>query len=252
MLVRLCNGSSGETLQEFLVKHTIESARVGKHGIIFHLDIETILLRFSELETAKKFFTMVSSIRLAYWLYILNELFILLHKYAKGAIQATDLQVLHFFLRSGNQVSVFRDRTEESSAAQYFQFYGYLSQQQNMMQDFVRTSTYQKAILSNLTDFRNKVVLDVGAGSGILSFIAQQAGAAKVGIANWSDVIQLSHGLFSMAPYNKKMQTHVNKRLNFTGLCSGSFKYSQTRRRIGASKQGRSCNQSSFRQNRRN
>ena len=82
--------------------------------------------------------------------------------------------------RLGNQVSVFRDRTEEASAAQYFQFYGYLSQQQNMMQDFVRTSTYQKAILSNLTDFRDKVVLDVGAGSGILSFFAQQAGAAKV------------------------------------------------------------------------
>ena len=88
---------------------------------------------------------------------------------------------------------MFRDRTEESSAAQYFQFYGYLSQQQNMMQDFVRTSTYQKAILSNLTDFRNKVVLDVGAGSGILSFFAQQAGAAKVGIANWSDVIQFRY-----------------------------------------------------------
>ena len=75
---------------------------------------------------------------------------------------------------------MFRDRTEEASAAQYFQFYGYLSQQQNMMQDFVRTSTYQKAIHSNLADFRDKVVLDVGAGSGILSFFAQQAGAAKV------------------------------------------------------------------------
>merc|ERR1719251_476365 len=83
-------------------------------------------------------------------------------------------------IRSGEKVSVFKARTEEASAAQYFQFYGYLSQQQNMMQDFVRTSTYQKAILSNLTDFRGKVVLDVGAGSGILSFFAQQAGAAKV------------------------------------------------------------------------
>jgi histone-arginine methyltransferase CARM1 len=49
-----------------------------------------------------------------------------------------------------------------------------------MMQDFVRTATYQKAIMSNLPDFSGKVVLDVGAGSGILSFFAQQAGAAKV------------------------------------------------------------------------
>ena len=87
---------------------------------------------------------------------------------------------VNYYFRAGNKVSVFRDRTEEASAAQYFQFYGYLSQQQNMMQDFVRTSTYQKAIHSNLADFKDKIVLDVGAGSGILSFFAQQAGAAKV------------------------------------------------------------------------
>lgn len=50
--------------------------------------------------------------------------------------------------------SVFSQRTEESSASQYFQFYGYLSQQQNMMQDYVRTSTYQRAILGNSIDFQ--------------------------------------------------------------------------------------------------
>jgi len=38
-----------------------------------------------------------------------------------------------------------------------FQFYGYLSQQQNMMQDYVRTSTYQRAMLENAVDFNNKV-----------------------------------------------------------------------------------------------
>ncbi|KAK0064951.1 histone-arginine methyltransferase CARM1, partial [Biomphalaria pfeifferi] len=76
--------------------------------------------------------------------------------------------------------SVFTERTEEASAVQYFQFYGYLSQQQNMMQDYIRTSTYQRAMLANLTDFHDKVVLDVGAGSGILSFFAIQAGAKKV------------------------------------------------------------------------
>ncbi|NXT56015.1 CARM1 methyltransferase, partial [Pluvianellus socialis] len=76
--------------------------------------------------------------------------------------------------------SVFSQRTDEASAAQYFQFYGCLSQQQNMMQDFVRTATYHKAILQNYIDFTDKVVLDVGCGSGILSFFAVQAGARKV------------------------------------------------------------------------
>ena len=63
MLVQLCNGASGETLQEFLVKQTVESARVGKHGIIFHLDIETLMLKFSDHENGRKFSSMVSSIR---------------------------------------------------------------------------------------------------------------------------------------------------------------------------------------------
>lgn len=82
--------------------------------------------------------------------------------------------------RKQQQLSIFNQRTDAASASQYFQFYGYLSQQQNMMQDYVRTSTYQKAIHSNSNDFRDKVVLDVGAGSGILSFFALQAGAKKV------------------------------------------------------------------------
>ncbi|XDA72213.1 hypothetical protein R6Z07M_002488 [Ovis aries] len=74
----------------------------------------------------------------------------------------------------------FSQRTEEVSAAQYFEFYDCLSQQQNVMRDFVMTATYHRAILQNHTDFRNKVVLDVGCGSGILSFFAVQAGALRV------------------------------------------------------------------------
>ena len=63
MLVHLCNGGNGETLQEFLVKQTVESARVGKHGIIFHLDIETLMIKFADHEDGRKFAAMVSSIR---------------------------------------------------------------------------------------------------------------------------------------------------------------------------------------------
>lgn len=86
--------------------------------------------------------------------------------------------------------SPFTKRTDASSAEQYFQFYGYLSQQQNMMQDYVRTSTYQRAMLENAADFQDKVVLDVGAGSGILSFFAIQAGAQKVYAVEASSMAQ--------------------------------------------------------------
>ncbi|CAD5118030.1 unnamed protein product [Dimorphilus gyrociliatus] len=59
-----------------------------------------------------------------------------------------------------------------------------------MLQDFIRTSTYQKAMLNSNEDFMGKVVLDVGAGSGILSFFAVQAGARKVYAVEASSMAQ--------------------------------------------------------------
>lgn len=107
------------------------------------------------------------------------------HVYDTSKANYTEADISRFAklvndFKLGRKESIFSLRTDEASATQYFQFYGYLSQQQNMMQDYIRTSTYQRAILSNAEDFRGKVVLDVGAGSGILSFFAVQAGARKV------------------------------------------------------------------------
>ncbi len=62
MLLRLC-GAPGDSLQEFLVKKTTESARVGRRGVIFHLGVETILIKFEDEEKAKKFSQMVAEIR---------------------------------------------------------------------------------------------------------------------------------------------------------------------------------------------
>ncbi|XP_040962163.1 protein arginine N-methyltransferase 1.1-like [Gossypium hirsutum] len=49
-----------------------------------------------------------------------------------------------------------------------------------MLQDVVRTKTYQNVIYRNKFLFQNKVVLDVGAGTGILSLFCAKAGAAHV------------------------------------------------------------------------
>ncbi len=46
--------------------------------------------------------------------------------------------------------------------------------------DDIRTSTYRNAIINNKVDFQDKIVMDVGAGSGILSIFAAKAGAKKV------------------------------------------------------------------------
>ncbi|GFZ42528.1 hypothetical protein JCM24511_00244 [Saitozyma sp. JCM 24511] len=63
----------------------------------------------------------------------------------------------------------------------YFNFYSSLQNQANMIGDTARTGTYRKAILGNAeVAFKDKVVLDVGAGSGILSYLSAQAGARHV------------------------------------------------------------------------
>jgi histone-arginine methyltransferase CARM1 len=126
----------------------------------------------------------------------------------------TDLNIFHKLIndfKSGRKESVFSERTDESSASQYFQFYGYLSQQQNMMQDYIRTSTYQRAILSNIEDFKDKVVLDVGAGSGILSFFAAQAGARKVYAVEASSMAKHAETLVFSNKLNDRIQVIPGK-----------------------------------------
>jgi len=77
-----------------------------------------------------------------------------------------------------------------------------------MMQDYIRTGTYQRAILANLPDFKDKVVLDVGAGSGILSFFAIQAGARKVYAVEASTMAQ--HAEVSLHLVSVSIQLHFN------------------------------------------
>ena len=68
----------------------------------------------------------------------------------------------------------------EDKDPMYFGYYGQLQHQQNMLADHIRTSTYQNAILANKDIFKDAIVMDLGAGSGILSYFAVQAGAKKV------------------------------------------------------------------------
>lgn len=69
---------------------------------------------------------------------------------------------------------------QEDRDPTYFGYYAMLTHQQNMLQDTVRTSLYNQAILGNADWLKGKRVMDVGCGSGILSFFAAQAGAARV------------------------------------------------------------------------
>ncbi|XP_034027469.1 protein arginine N-methyltransferase 6 [Thalassophryne amazonica] len=62
----------------------------------------------------------------------------------------------------------------------YFESYSDVTIHEEMIADHVRTNTYRTAILRNSECIRGKVVLDVGAGTGVLSVFCVQAGAKKV------------------------------------------------------------------------
>ncbi|EYU43947.1 hypothetical protein ABFS82_07G014700 [Erythranthe guttata] len=100
----------------------------------------------------------------------------------------------------GSCISKFDDKIEASSAKMYFHYYGQLLHQQNMMQDYVRTGTYYAAVLENRVDFTDRVVVDVGAGSGILSLFAAQAGAKHVYAVEASEMADYARKLIAGNP----------------------------------------------------
>ncbi|XP_022028932.1 probable histone-arginine methyltransferase 1.3 isoform X1 [Helianthus annuus] len=96
--------------------------------------------------------------------------------------------------------SKFDDKIESSSAKMYFHYYGQLLHQQNMLQDYVRTGSYYAAVMENQADFAGRVVVDVGAGSGILSLFAAQAGAKHVYAVEASEMADYAQKLIAGNP----------------------------------------------------
>ncbi|XP_042483662.1 probable histone-arginine methyltransferase CARM1 isoform X2 [Macadamia integrifolia] len=96
--------------------------------------------------------------------------------------------------------SKFDYKIEAASAKMYFHYYGQLLHQQNMLQDYVRTGTYYAAVIENRADFIGRVVVDVGAGSGILSLFAAQAGAKHVYAVEASEMAEYARRLIAGNP----------------------------------------------------
>jgi predicted RNA methylase len=62
----------------------------------------------------------------------------------------------------------------------YFNSYSHFYIHEEMLKDKIRTETYKNAILKNPHLFKDKIVLDLGCGTGILSIFAALAGAKHV------------------------------------------------------------------------
>uniref|UniRef100_A0AAY5ENF1 type I protein arginine methyltransferase n=1 Tax=Electrophorus electricus TaxID=8005 RepID=A0AAY5ENF1_ELEEL len=78
-------------------------------------------------------------------------------------------------------------REEEDEA--YFSSYGHYSIHEEMLKDKVRTETYRDFMYSNPDVFKDKVVLDVGCGTAVLSMFAARSGARKVIGVDQSEII---------------------------------------------------------------
>lgn len=70
--------------------------------------------------------------------------------------------------------------SDKTSADYYFDSYSHFGIHEEMLKDVVRTRSYQNVITQNSFLFKDKIVLDVGAGTGILSLFCAKAGAKHV------------------------------------------------------------------------
>lgn len=80
-------------------------------------------------------------------------------------------------------------KDEKTSKDYYFDSYSHFGIHEEMLKDEVRTLTYRKSIEQNAHLVQDKIVLDVGCGTGILSLFAARAGAKHVYSVDCSDII---------------------------------------------------------------
>ncbi|KAM6980921.1 protein arginine N-methyltransferase 3 [Aplochiton taeniatus] len=100
---------------------------------------------------------------------------------AQGLVLNTDTS------RAGGLGAVAELREDEDEA--YFSSYGHYAIHEEMLKDKVRTESYRDFMYSNPEVFKDKVVLDVGCGTAILSMFAARAGAKLVIGVDQSEII---------------------------------------------------------------
>lgn len=87
----------------------------------------------------------------------------------------------------------------------YFTSYDHYGIHEEMLQDTVRTLSYRNAIVQNKDLFKDKIVLDVGCGTGILSMFAAKNGAKHVIGVDMSSIIEMARKIVDINGFSDKI-----------------------------------------------
>jgi protein arginine N-methyltransferase 1 len=87
----------------------------------------------------------------------------------------------------------------------YFHSYDHFSIHEEMLKDETRTLSYRNAIYRNRHLFKDKVVLDVGCGTGILSMFAARSGAKHVIGVDMSNIIHMAQKIVDVNGLSDKI-----------------------------------------------
>ncbi|CAB4064587.1 PRMT1 [Lepeophtheirus salmonis] len=94
---------------------------------------------------------------------------------------------------------------EMTSKDYYFDSYAHFGIHEEMLKDEVRTLTYRSSMWHNKHLFKDKIVLDVGCGTGILSMFAAKAGAKHVYGVDMSGIVEHAKEIVSANKLSEKI-----------------------------------------------
>lgn len=87
----------------------------------------------------------------------------------------------------------------------YFDSYSSIEIHEIMLKDSVRSDAYRDFVYDNKHLFKDKIIMDVGCGSGILSLFAAKAGAAQVYAIDNSEIIEKAKRIAVMNKLDHKI-----------------------------------------------
>lgn len=119
----------------------------------------------------------------------------------RGVSPPASKEVLNQFMGEWEQL----EQEDISSADYYFNSYAHFGIHEEMLKDTIRTGSYERSILSNSHLFEDKVVLDVGSGTGILCLFAAKAGARRVYGIECSEIIHMARKIAETNGYSDRI-----------------------------------------------